>query len=157
MSSSRPAPSKRAGAAAAGAVIDRVPELVSVPDSELRHADARVDGVVTPSPELPIVGMCLVETGTLVELKSAMARLASGGRGRFYLRRPQHKRLLDAGGVYLFAVAEPRPAREPIAMKIVPATIVDDVVGSWRDAGDDRADCAQVRWGRLFDSTEVSR
>lgn len=156
MSRSRPVSSKRAGENAEGAVIDHVDGLAYVPDNEIEHADARALELLEPSTSLPFVGICLLEVGTLVEIKSTIPRLTSGRRGRFYLRREQHERLRNAGGSYLFAICEPRPARAPVAMKIVPATVVDDVVSSWRSGGDGRPDCAQLAWGRIFDSTEVT-
>jgi hypothetical protein len=147
--------SKRAGENAEGAVLEAVDGLAFVPDDESEHIDARVIELVEPSTTLPFVGICVLEAGTPVEIKSAIPRLASGRRGRFYLRREQHRNLRDAGGSYLFSVCEPRPAREPVAMKVVPATVVDEAIASWRSGGDDRPECAQVAWSRIFDPAEV--
>ncbi|ELZ54510.1 MULTISPECIES: hypothetical protein [Halorubrum] len=156
MSSSRgPVSSKRAGEDAEAAVLEAVDGLAYVPDDETEHVDARVESLVEPSSTLPFVGICLLESETPVEIKSSIPRLASGQRGRFYLRREQHELLRDGGGSYLFAVYEPRPGREPVAMKIVPATIVDGAVTSWRSGGTDRPACAQVSWSRIFDPSEV--
>jgi len=157
VSSSRgPVSSKRAGENAEAAVLEAVDGLAYVPDNESEHIDARAETLVEPSRTLPFVGICLLEAGSPVEIKSAIPRLASGQRGRFYLRREQHEGLRDDGGSYLFAICEPRPAREPVAMKIVPATIVDDAVASWRSGGADRPACAQISWSRIFDPSEVS-
>ena len=156
MSRAGPVSSKRAGENAEGAVLDAVDGLDYVPDDETEHVDARAVALVTPSASLPMVGICLLEVGTPVEIKSAIPRLASGQRGRFYLRREQHRRLRDDGGSYLFAVCEPRPSREPVAMKVVPATIVDDAIPSWRSGGPDRPECAQIAWSRVFDPAEVA-
>jgi len=147
--------SKRGGENAESAVIQRHPELEYVGDSEARHYDARVSQLLSPSPTLPFVGMCVLEVGTAVEIKSTMVVYGSAQtRGRFYLRRKQHQRLVDEAGVYLFAVCEPRPARPVIAAKVVPATSVGGLVSSWIDGGD-RADYAQLAWSRIFDETEL--
>jgi len=151
-----PVSSKRAGENAEAAVLEAVAGLAYVPDDESEHIDARAETLVEPSRTLPFVGICLLEVGTAVEIKSAIPRLASGQRGRFYLRREQHEGLRGAGGSYLFAVCEPRPGREPVAMKIVPATVVDDAITSWRSGGDDRPSCAQISWSRIFDPSEVA-
>jgi len=156
-STSRQLSSKRAGDRAEGAAIDAVDELEHVPDTEVEHADARAERTIAPRPALPTVGLPLVERGTLVEIKSAIARLETGGRGRFYVRRGQHDELVQDAAVYLFVVCAPTPDRAPIAMKLVPAVALEDVVSSWRDAGPDRPDYAQVRWGRIFDASEVNR
>ena len=150
-----PVSSKRAGENAEAAVLEAVDGLAYVPDTETEHVDARAETLVVPSRSLPFVGICLLEVGSLVEIKSAIPRLASGRRGRFYLRREQHELLCDAGGSYLFAVCEPRPGREPVAMKVVPATVVDDAITAWRSGGDDRPECSQVAWSRIFHPSEV--
>ena len=158
MSSERtrgPVSSKRAGENAEAAVLEAVDGLEYCPDTDTEHADARVETLVEPSRRLPFVGICLLEANTLIEIKSAIPRLASGRRGRFYLRREQHAQLRDAGGSYLIAVCEPRPDREPVAMKVVPATVVDDVIATWRSAGADRPACSQLAWSRIFDASEV--
>ena len=152
---SRAASSKRAGENAESAVIQRHPELEYVADTDAEHYDARVSELLSPSPTLPFVGLCLLEVGTVVEIKSTMAVYGEAqSRERFYLGRKQHQRLVDEAGVYLFAVCEPRPARPVIAAKIVPATTVGGLVSSWIDGGD-RADYAQLTWGRIFDESEL--
>jgi hypothetical protein len=152
-----PISSQQAGANAEAGVIDTRPQFVHLPDHDVQHADARVDELVEATPELPIVGMCLLEVGTLVEIKSSMVRLANGKRGKFYLREGQHQKLLNDGAVYLFAVCEPNPDRDILALKAVPATRVDALIdGKWRDAGDGRPRCYQLSWGRVFHHDEVN-
>ena len=152
---SRSASSKRAGEAVEGDVLQRHEELEYVPDTDAQHYDARVSELLSPSPTLPFVGMCLLEVGTVVEIKSTMVVYgAAQSRGRFYLRRKQHRRLVDEAGVYLFAVCEPRPSRPVLAAKVVPATTVGGLVSSWIDGGD-RADYAQLAWSRIFDEAEL--
>ncbi|AFK20216.1 hypothetical protein E6P09_14090 [Haloferax mediterranei ATCC 33500] len=61
------------------------------------------------------VGICLLKPGTVVEIESAMVVYGEAQRrGRFLLRRSQHEHLLEEGGVYLFAVCAPTPARDMI-------------------------------------------
>ena len=146
---------KRGGENAEAAVLEAVPELEFVEDTEAVHYDARVADVLAPSTELPFVGMCVLEVGRLVEIKSTMAVYGENqSRGRFYLRREQHHWLAERGGVYLFAVCEPRPTRPVISAKVVPATTVGGLVSSWIDAGD-RPDYAQLAWSRIFPAEEV--
>lgn len=149
------ATSKRAGEAVEGEVIQRYPELEYVPDADAHHYDARVSRLLCPSDALPFVGMCLLEVGTPVEIKSTMVVYGEAqSRGRFYLRRKQHQRLVDESGVYLFAVCKPQPSRPVIGAKVVPATTVGGLVSSWIEAGD-RADYAQLAWSRIFDEAEL--
>lgn len=156
MSQSAFAPSKRVGANAESAVIETVDGLEHVPDTDAEHYDARVCEPISPTPRLPFVAMCVLEVGTAVEIKSASVVYGeSQANGRFYLREQQHARLVDERGSYLFAVCEPKPARPLIAMKVVPATIVGDIVPSWRDAGDGRPACAQISWSKIFEPGEI--
>jgi len=136
-------------------VIDAVPELAYLPDTEVEHADAKVETTISPRSGLPSVTLPVVEQETLVEIKSAIVRLDSGGHGRFYLRREQHEQVRAAGGVYLFAVCEPPPDRAILALKFVAATSLDDIVSTWRHAGPDRPEYTQLRWGRIFDADEI--
>jgi hypothetical protein len=79
-------------------------------------------------------------------------------RGRFKLREQQHDALVERGAVYLFVVCEPRPDRVPLAMKIVPAASVGDVIdgtASWRDELDGRGRKTQLTWTNVFDPAEV--
>jgi len=147
--------SRAAGETAESAVIEAVPELEYVPDTEAEHYDARTTTLVTPSETVLFAGICLLEAETVVEIKSVMAVYGEGqARGRYYLRRGQHGRLLADQGVYLFAVCEPTPARDVLALKVIPATLVDELVYSWIDP-EDRAEYAQLAWSNIFDPCEV--
>jgi len=155
--SSQAAPQKRAGERVEGAVIDRVTGLGNVPDAVAQHYDAVAVDFVTPAHDLPFVGVCLLERGTRVEIKSTIARLASGARGRFYFRPRQHDALLAVDGVYALAVCEPKPTRRILALKIVPAVVLDDALPNWFAGGDGRSDYAQLAWSNIFAPTEVAR
>lgn len=150
-------PSVIGGERAEAAVIQRVPELRWVPDDQDEHVDAVVRETFSASQEVPTVGLCLLEEGTDVEIKSCMVRNGEDQRrGRFYIRELQHQELLERDGVYLFAVTEPTPAREPIALKIVPASTVDSLVSSWIECRDRAArGYAQLSWSRIFAAGEV--
>jgi hypothetical protein len=155
------APNKRAGVEVEDAIIASVDGLEAVPNPDAHH-DAVCRDAVHPSADLPMVLLCVLERGTHVEIKSALDAYTGGReqRGRFYFRPQQHAALLDAGGSYLFAVCErglATDARTVIARKVVPATIVDDVLPEWFDGGEGRGDYAQVSWSRLFRPEEVAR
>lgn len=156
-SASRGISPKHGGSRAEDSVLDLVTELRFVPDTEGLHYDAVVDELLCPSKQLPFVGLCLLEVETVVEIKSVMVVIGEGqDPGRFYLRKGQHEDLVSEAGVYLFAVCEPTPQRAVIAMKVVAATSVDDVVSTWIQC-DGRATYAQVSWKRVFSESEVGR
>lgn len=146
---------KRDGEATEAAVIQRHTALDPVTDEE--HVDARATAAITPSRDLTAVGLAVVEAGTPIEIKSCAAVVSTRqSRGRFYLRRDQHRYLVEAGAVYLFAVTPPHD-HVPICRKLVPASAVETVVPGWIDPGPDRATYAQVTWSRVFDASEVER
>jgi hypothetical protein len=152
------AANKRAGELVETTVGRRVPELGLVPDDVVEHYDAVATTLVEPSADLPFAGICLLERGTVVEIKSVMVAYSDGARGRFYFRTGQHEALVDDAGAYLFVVCEASPDREILAMKVVPATAVDDLLGDdpWLDGGAGRSDYAQLAWSNVFDVEEVS-
>jgi len=151
----RVAANKALGQSAEFSVREVVPQLGLVPDDVAEHYDAVATGVIVPGSDLPMVGICLVERGTRLEIKSVAESYADGARGRFYVRRRQHEMLLEAGAVYLFAVCSDSHSRDVLALKAVPATIVDDVIPSWLDGGPGRQDYSQLAWSNVFDSEEV--
>ncbi|NHN59829.1 MULTISPECIES: hypothetical protein [Halorussus] len=147
--------SREAGDNAESAVLQVVAELEYVPDEEALHYDARATTLVTPDETVPFAGICVLEAGTVVEIKTVMAVYGENQKhGRYYLRKGQHEALLDAEGVYLFGVCEPTPDRDVIALKVVPATIVDELIHSWISP-DERPDYAQLTWTNVFNPSEV--
>lgn len=155
MSSQTTLSSRQAGENAESAVLEAVPALEYVPDTEAEYYDARTTTLVTPSETVLFAGICLLEADLPVEIKSVMVVYGENQtRGRYYLRRGQHEKLLADGGVYLFAVCEPTPDRDVIRLKVLPASIVDELVCSWIDP-DDRAEYAQLTWSNMFDPSEV--
>lgn len=145
---------KRGGENAEAAVLQEVPELRYVADSEAVHFDAETEELLEPSRSLPFYGIPLVESGTAVEIKSAMVVLSGGRRGRFLFRRRQHSELLEAAGMYVVAVCRPRPTRELLALKLIPASLLDEEIDGWTHA-EDEPDYTQIAWSRFFGSEEV--
>ncbi|GGL73688.1 hypothetical protein [Halocalculus aciditolerans] len=144
--------SKHAGEAIEAEVIQRVPSLAPVSDHVAEWHDARVDGLLTPSNDVHFGSICLLENATVVEIKAAQVRLASGQRGRFYIRQRQHERLVQEAASYLFAVYDPQ-SFDVLAMLVCPASVVDDLLpAGWTEVRGDRAETGyrQLAWSRLF-------
>jgi hypothetical protein len=152
------APNKRAGIGVEIAITnDHVSALQLVPDEVAEHYDAVATTLVTPTQAMPFVGLCVLERGIIVEIKSTIVAYADGRRGRFKIRRSQHETLLDEAGVYLFAVCRDTLDRPALALKVVPATTVDALVQSWIDSASSRSEYAQISWGSVFEPAEVDR
>lgn len=150
--------SKIAGSSAASAVINRFPELRFVGDSEAEHFDAETVTLLEASDELVLEGRESIEAGRGIEIKSAAVVITTKQtRGRFHVRREQHETILDEDGLYLLAVCEPTPQREPIAMKLLSAADVDERLTAWIDEPSDRSvgQFTQPTWTRFFDREEV--
>lgn len=147
--------SRRLGESTEAAVIDAVPQLEYVPDSEDRRVDARFKAVFSPGSELKICGLPVVGKGTPVEIKScAVVYGESNRRGRWHFRREQHEHLEDVGGLYLLAVAEPH-SRDVVAALIAPANAVrHELLGTWIET-DDRPPYCKISWSRVFDPSEL--
>ena len=144
--------SKRIGESVEAVVIQRIDELA--PESSRdAHVDATVETTIDASAALPTVGLPVLEAGTGVEIKSCGVVLASQRRGRYKLRQTQHEYLLDESAVYLFVVTPPHDST-PLALKVVPATVVDGVISGWVET-ERRSPYAQVSWGRFFDAEEL--
>jgi len=152
------APNKRAGIGVEIAITtDHVPALQLVPDEVAEHYDAVATTLITPSETIPFVGICLLERGSIVEIKSTIRTYADGRRGRFKIRRSQHETLLDSAGAYLFVVCRDTVDRPAVALKVIPATTVDALVHSWIDSASSRSEYAQISWGSLFDPAEIEQ
>lgn len=144
-------PPKHGGETAAAAVLELVPGIEPVPDSEAIHYDSRPTTEITNHQRLDFVELDGIESGTPVEIKSVMVvQTADQQRGWFNLRQGQHEKLLADDGVYLFAVCEPTPSRDVLAMTAVPAALVEDLRSDWRTP-DGRLPYTQLAWSRLID------
>lgn len=157
MSSDAYARSSRAsGDAVEAEVVQVVEPLTSVPDATARHYDARCETALYPSQRIPMYGLCVLNAGSHVEIKGCQQRLASGQRGRWHVRRGQLETLVAEGASVLFTVYQPGRFPDLLAMVVVPATavaqLVDDL-GGWLDAGEDRTEAEaykQIGWTRLI-------
>ncbi|MCG1002619.1 MULTISPECIES: hypothetical protein [Halobacterium] len=149
--------SKAAGEAIEAEVLNLVPALRYVSDTTAEWHDARVAGLFEPSDRVTFGSTPLLADGTPVEIKAAQRRLASGARGRFYIRQRQHETLVAESAAYLFAVYNPRDQRV-LAMLAVPASIIDELLpDGWTSVDGDRAEKGyrQLAWSRLFDPDTV--
>ncbi|MFA9517570.1 hypothetical protein ACERIT_10195 [Halopenitus sp. H-Gu1] len=157
MSTDRPglARSRRLGETSESAVLDLVPQLEPVSDTENPHVDARMRGAFTPSSELDSAGLLIIEDGTLVEIKSVSVVYGEGQRrGRFHFRETQHEYLAEHGGVYLLAVCAPH-SRDVLAATLAPPNAVgQELIETWSDT-DGREPYSKVAWSRVFDPDEM--
>lgn len=155
---------KAAGESVEANVLDRVEQLAYVSDREAEWCDARVESLLDPAITDAVVfrGINLLAKGTRVEIKSAQFRLASGSRGRIYVRQRQHERLLDEDAAYLVAVYDPRPGRNQrvLAMAVIPASLLDELLpDGWTAVEGDRSEQGyrQLAWSRVLDPADVER
>lgn len=164
MSSSGPARERSpraSGDAVEAAVVQALP-LRAVTDVVATHYDAVATRALW-SDDVPMTGVLVVEDGAHVEIKGCQRTLATGKRGRFYLRRGQLETLADEGAVILFAVYQPGRYHELLAMRVAPAVQVLDLVadlGGWLDPGDGRGrdgsqQYKQVTWSNVIAADAV--
>jgi hypothetical protein len=100
------------------------------------------------------LGTAVIPAGAYVEVKAAQRRVASGRRGRWLFRHKQHERLLDCGGVYGLAIYDAgRPNHDLLAVALVPASVVDELLGAWTAIDADRVEeaVAKLCWSRVVD------
>lgn len=150
---------KKAGEEVEANVLQRVPELRYVSDQTAEWHDARVETLLEPPHDaVTFYGINLLAVGSEVELKGAQRRYASGQRGRWYFRKGQHERLLDASGFYCLAVYDPRD-RRVLALAVIPASLVDELLPDGWTSRDDRAERGynQLGWARILDPEGVGR
>jgi len=151
--------SKRLGETIEELVVDRVDGLEAVPDADAVWHDARTTHVIGPWDPVGW-GTCVVEPGVNVEIKAARRRLSTGRRGRVYIRKQQHERLLATGAAYCVAVYE-GPDDDPtlLAIRIVPASVVDELCpDEWTTvdaAGREGEAYAQLAWSNVVDPADV--
>jgi len=116
-------------------------------DEDYWH-DASPNRAIFASEVVPMAGICAIEPGQPVEIKSARAEISNGSRsrcGRFYLTRNQHERLVENNGVYLFGTYTGSPETELVGLLATLAVIVEEELReSWYNAGDGREDYYQI-------------
>jgi hypothetical protein len=152
--------SKTVGETIEELVFDAVDELqpAAVPESFTRAPDdywhdAQLRVALFHSEQVPMVGICVIEDDVPVEIKAACATISDGTEsrnGRFQIHRPQHEQLLDAGGVYLFALySEGVDGEELLGLLAVPAVIIEEELRSTWYEVDGRDDYWQLSASRL--------
>jgi hypothetical protein len=150
---------KKAGSRVEGNVVQRVSALEIVPDREARWCDARATAPITPSPELPFVGLDRLDASAPVEIKAAQLVLGSGCAGRIYIRQGQHEdHVLSKDVAYLVAVYDPRRSCRIVAMVVVAADFLDHVKpDGWITVEADRSEDGyrQLAWTNFFDADLV--
>lgn len=156
MSQSRLPTAKEAGEDVEHLVIERLDALEPVPDVDCRWHDAETTTLLEPAADtrLAFAGINLVGVETPVEIKAAQRRLNSGARGRWYIRQRQHERLVEAAGVYVLVVYDPRPPRSLLAMAVAAATTVDELLPhGWTAVEADRSEVGyrQLTWSNVLD------
>ncbi|MEY7849551.1 hypothetical protein AB7C87_10190 [Natrarchaeobius sp. A-rgal3] len=153
--------SKASGDALEAHLIQSIEELEYVGDRTATWHDARTTTLLEPTTSLPFFGIVLVEPDIPIEIKGCQIETSNGNRstrGRFYVKRGAHDRLLEAGGMYLLVVYLPRPGLPQVARAIVPATIVDELLSDrWYEVGGKRSEneVAKLAWSHVIDPAGV--
>lgn len=147
-------------------VVDAVDVLEGADDLDDHH-DAVATGLLDPAlvdVDVPVIwsGVATVAKGTRLEIKAAKRRTSNGsgsvpGRWCFKGRDDgQHAALLEDGAMYALAVYdEPAAtdARRLLAIVIVPATLVDELLDErWYDVDRDEGTAAQMHWNQVIDA-----
>lgn len=95
----------------------------------------------------------IVPADTVVEVKSCRLEYRNR-RGRWWIRRRNHERLLDEGGEYVLSVYRSSTA-EVLRQALVSAVTVDAIVdGDWWDAGaggNEAEEYVQLPWSTVFE------
>ncbi len=115
--------------------------------------DAMPERALFASQRVPMVGICAIDPGQPVEIKSARARISDGANsrhGRFNLTRRQHERLVEEDGVYLFVIHDGGSKPELLGLLAVLAVVIEDERRpTWYSAGNRREDYYQLAASRL--------
>jgi hypothetical protein len=154
---SRAVSPKDSGEQVEATVIQQVDGLEPAPGRDT--FDARTTAVLDPRTTDARFATPLLEPETDVEIKAAQTRLASGRRGRWYVRKRQHERLLAASGAYLLVVYAPTfPTHDVRAQLVIPASLVDErLPDGWTGVDGDRAEegYRQLAWSAFIDPDGV--
>lgn len=142
---------------------DQVEPLALLPDES--DPVEWVDAVLRE--DLAVGAAGTVPRGTEVEIKAARFRIADGRsvrRGRFWIRRDQHERLLAERGEYALAVyvldgredpEDPEPLL--VALTLLSADSLDRLLDgrAWSDCGSLRGEAARLPWSEVFDPDDL--
>lgn len=96
-----------------------------------------------------------LEDGTPVEIKACSFRVSDASttrRGRFWIRKSNHDRLLEEDGKYRLVVYD--DDRQILVEITVPANVLEDAIGAWIESG--TTTYTQVRWPAVIDVEEVT-
>lgn len=99
----------------------------------------------------------LIPDGTKGEVKSCIPEYGDC-YGKWWIRRRNHQRLLEDGGVYIFAIIDP-DTHTVLRMGLLDATDVDVLIDEWWECGDGGHTAQayrQLPWTTLFTSTTRS-
>jgi len=136
--------------------------LHHVPDDADVHVDAVATSLVdADSGPVFWAGACLLERGTLVEIKAcAIETGAAQSPGRWFFKgrdSGQHSYLKERDGIYLLAVyREVRDQRELVALIFVPAVRIGDLLeGRWYDSGRREGVVGKLRWTHVLDEDDL--
>lgn len=135
--------------------------LEYVPDGTAEWHDAKIAVQRSPDERLPYYGICVAEEGTPVEIKGCQYAVSNGDgqtKGRFYIKRRAHDRLVSEGGLYLLVVYLPRQGLPQLARVLVTAEIVDELLeGRWSTVAGDRSEqeVAKLSWGDVIEPESV--
>jgi hypothetical protein len=154
--SSSLADAKRLGEDVEQQLAEHVDALRLVPDDVVEWYDAVSVSLVDATDGVLFGGICLVESETPVEVKSARRTVSNGvgtTAGRWVFREQQHDRLREANAVYALTVTD--RANDVLAVLFVPAGTVDEIVANhWSDVGRSTR-LAKVSWNRILDDHDL--
>lgn len=141
--------SKDLGQAIEVELADRLP-LELVDDGEARWYDATAEHTISIA-LVDLSDTICVSRGTPVEIKAAKVRTSNGAdgsrRGRIYLKRNSHLRLLESGGVYCVAVHD---REELLATAWIRPETIDELADSWYDVDRPHGQVCKIAWSRLI-------
>jgi hypothetical protein len=98
------------------------------------------------------------EDGTPGEVKGCIRRTGRGDMGKFFIRRENHERLLDADGFYVLAVYDPQNWKQgPVLdVEMKPAAWLDSVDVGWTANGSRRDEVVKRPvWSELFQPEDI--
>lgn len=155
---------KRIGTDVEELVLDAVEALAPADDSQAHH-DAETIAALTPSADdgLQFGSIAVVEPDTEVEIKAAKLRTDASDtpRGRWFFKGcedGQHHELVSKGAMYLLTVYDEDEdgERALLAMLLVPATVVDEVLrGRWYESGRREGLVSKLTWSALIDPSDL--
>ncbi len=96
--------------------------------------------------------------GVPVEVKACKRRTSRGDPGKYFIREANHEKLLDAGGLYVFIVYDPRMWKQgPILeLEMKSARWLDSVDYGWTRNGSRRGEVVKrPPWTAVFAREDI--